>query len=169
MAGGRPTIRSRAMEDRIISAIEEGATILELGQRDGMPSWETMRRWLRDDAEFSARYARARETAGEAFEAQIMVEMAKARCKDTAAAARVKVDALKWLAAKRQPKVYGDRLDLNHSGGFDLKALPDDRVELRLADLIGKAGIAGLVGGEATPRLSPPDRDDVPDPGASEA
>ena len=33
---------------------------------------------------------------------------------------RVQMDAIKWQLAKRRPKKYGDKLDLNHSGGVNV-------------------------------------------------
>jgi len=33
---------------------------------------------------------------------------------------RLRVDTRKWVLSKVLPKVYGDKLDLNHGGGIDL-------------------------------------------------
>ena len=43
--------------------------------------------------------------------------------KDTAAAVRVQVDAMKWAAAKRNPRIYGERIDVNHEGKITLEGL----------------------------------------------
>lgn len=37
--------------------------------------------------------------------------------------ARLKHDAFKWQASKENPKKYGDRVDLNHSGSVSLESL----------------------------------------------
>lgn len=34
---------------------------------------------------------------------------------------RLQVDARKWYLSKVLPKVYGDKLDLNHSGGVTVR------------------------------------------------
>ena len=46
-----------------------------------------------------------------------------------ASQARVALDGVKWEAGKRKPKVYGDKLDLNHSGKIDTaRELSDDEL-----------------------------------------
>jgi hypothetical protein len=98
--------------------IEEGATVREIEATEGMPSWPTLRRWLRNNEEFRTQYAHAREASAEALELRMMDEAQTATDRDSAAAARVRVDTLKWIAAKRNPKVYGDKMqhDVAHSG-----------------------------------------------------
>jgi len=39
---------------------------------------------------------------------------------------RLRVDSRKWLLAKLQPKKYGDKIDVAHSGGVTLKFDSDD-------------------------------------------
>ena len=38
---------------------------------------------------------------------------------------KLRVDARKWLMAKAAPRRYGEKLDLNHSGGIKLDIEPD--------------------------------------------
>lgn len=59
--------------------------------------------------EYSERYARARDYAADLLEADIYMA-AEAATPETAAADRVKIDALKWIAARRAPKRYGDKV-----------------------------------------------------------
>lgn len=89
-----------------------------------MPNSSTVRRWLAKasspDApdiyvEFRAQYARAREDQADALADEILDEARSANAKN-AHAKRLLVDALKWRAAKLRPKVYGDRVELGHSG-----------------------------------------------------
>lgn len=51
--------------------------------------------------------------------------------------ARVEIDARKWFASKFLPKQYGDRVEVEHSGG--IKTLTDDQLEARLAELMARA------------------------------
>ena len=60
--------------------------------------------------------------------------------------ARVRIDARKWKAAKMQPKKYGDKIDLNHSGAVEM--LTDEQLNGKLALLLGKAGIGVAAGGD---------------------
>ena len=39
---------------------------------------------------------------------------------------RLRVDARKWMLGKMRPKKYGDKLDLNHSGSFNVTIGADD-------------------------------------------
>lgn len=115
MRAGRPSSYTTETAEAICKRLEEGETIKAICASDGMPDWETVRRWLRNREDFRAQYARAREISAEALEMEIIEVSRKAFDKDSAAAARVQVDALKWIAAKRAPKVYGDKLDVSHS------------------------------------------------------
>jgi hypothetical protein len=58
---------------------------------------------------YSEQYARARESAADLFEADI-ITAAMAVTPETAAADRVQIEALKWVAGRRAPKKYGDRI-----------------------------------------------------------
>ncbi len=113
---GRPSSYTEAMADQIIRLIEEGGTIRQICGREGFPEWETVRRWLRTRDDFQARYAQARIVAADAMEAEIIATASQSMDRDSAAAARVKVDALKWIMAKRNPRVYGDKQTHEHTG-----------------------------------------------------
>lgn len=58
---------------------------------------------------YSEQYTRARESAADLFEADI-ITAAMAVTPGTAAADRVQIEALKWVAGRRAPKKYGDRI-----------------------------------------------------------
>ena len=139
---------------------------------DDLPSYRTVMNWKNEDPEFLHRYTRAREEQAHFLAAQI-VEIADEKLDGSgfanadedddgtnhAAALRVlleqrkqKIDARKWAAAKLNPKVYGDRLNLD--ADVNIK-LTDEQVEARLAYLAGKAGILGVAGGEGAPEEPP--------------
>ncbi len=61
------------------------------------------------DSPYSEQYTRARESAADLFEADI-ITAAMAVTPETAAADRVQIEALKWVAGRRAPKKYGDRI-----------------------------------------------------------
>lgn len=60
-------------------------------------------------------YARAREAASDLFESKI-IERIQTVTSESAAADRVAIDALKWIAARRSPKKYGDKVTQEHTG-----------------------------------------------------
>ncbi|MFT8720013.1 hypothetical protein [Acetobacter sp.] len=129
MAGKKPvkTIKRcddiSAVWDDILCLLEEGKTLREISEVEGMPSWEGLRKFIRNDPGRVAQYAHARETGAEALEAEMLLAARSAGPED-AAAKRLHVDALKWVMSKRAPKVYGDKITQEHTGpgGKDLPA-----------------------------------------------
>jgi hypothetical protein len=69
---------------------------------------------LREDDDLAKQYAHAREAQGDIY-ADRVVDTAMDPTIDPAVA-RVRIDALKWAAGKRKPKVYGDKVTTEHSG-----------------------------------------------------
>jgi hypothetical protein len=112
-----------------------------------IPSMATVMVWLNDDATFQERYARAREKQAD-IHADNLLEIADTE--EDPNRARVRIDARKWAAGKRAPQKYGDRLTLD--GDMTMR-LSDDQLESRLAQLVGKAGAFGALGGERTPEV----------------
>jgi hypothetical protein len=85
----------------------------------------TVFEWLRLDPAFATNYARAREHQAESYADEIASIADSAQGLDSAGvnAARLRVDARKWCASKLLPKRYGDKIDLNHQGGFSVAAI----------------------------------------------
>ena len=108
--------------DEIIILIEEGNTLRQICEREGMPAWSGLRGFIRSDERRMTQYAHAREVATEAFEEELLAA-ARSATFDDANAKRLHVDALKWILAKRAPKVYGDKITQEHPGtaGKELK------------------------------------------------
>lgn len=98
--------------------IAGGETDATIERMDGMPSADTIRRWRIDREDFCGNYARAREARAdfraERIDGYVKKVIDKSLPPD---AARVAIDAEKWLAAKEQPKRYGDKIA--HVGGDD--------------------------------------------------
>ncbi|MCP1274792.1 hypothetical protein NKW43_14060 [Gluconobacter albidus] len=101
--------------DEVLELIEQGHTIRDISAMVDMPDWTTIRRYIRSDDERSTQYARARACAADAYEAEIL-EAARSANPETASAAKVKIDTLKWVMSKRAPKVYGDKITQEHTG-----------------------------------------------------
>lgn len=136
------TEEGQTIKDRVCLEIAEGKSLRSICEADDMPAAETIRVWLIDDSEFSVQYARAREEQAD-FYADEIIDIAD-KAKD-ANLARLQIDARKWKASKMQPKKYGDKLDLNHTG--TIENLTDAQLESKLALLLGKAGAGLLTGG----------------------
>ena len=112
---GRPSTFTQETADAICEFIEGGSTIREITAREEMPAWPTIRRWLREFESFRTRYAHAREVSAAALEERLFAEAATAVDSDSASAARVRIDAIKWVMSKRAPKVYGDKVQIGRA------------------------------------------------------
>lgn len=130
----RPSSFTPEMGDMICEAIADGRSLRSICDADDMPSKSTVFKWLAEREEFSDQYARAREAAGDAM-ADDMLDIADDGRNDWMAQrddggevtgwrengealrrSALRIDARKWLASKLQPKKYGDKTQLEHSG-----------------------------------------------------
>src|SRR5690554_1558481 len=98
----------------ICEMVAEGKTLRQIGAHYRVTSGAIMR-WVGLTPESREQYARAREAAADLFEAEI-IEAAMAASPESAPADRVKIDALKWVAARRAPKKYGDKITQEVTG-----------------------------------------------------
>lgn len=93
--------------DSLCEQVAEGKTLRQISA--GMKLSVGMLLKMVADSPYSEQYARAREAAADLFEADI-ITAAMAVTPETAAADRVQIEALKWVAGRRAPKKYGDRI-----------------------------------------------------------
>lgn len=153
MTNRRPVGRSPVWtEERINGAKEQivariiGCQSLEvICKDDQLPGTTTVYRWLSEDASFRERYACAREAQSDFFAEQIVGIADQLAVPDVTAdeiqAARVRIDARKWIAGKVRPKKWGDKQQLELSGDLAIKRLTDDEIHARLAALRAKRGL----------------------------
>lgn len=92
----------------LCAAVAEGKTIRQIAVQHSVSAGSIIV-WLTDTPAHTEQYARARDAAADLFETDI-IEAAMCVSPETAAADRVKIDALKWVAARRAPKRYSERL-----------------------------------------------------------
>lgn len=88
-----------------------------------MPSLQTFYRWLRENREFRESYEKAKDDSADTMASKIHSVANEPPERGTIDGKvdggwvqyqRLRVDALKWTASKLKPKVYGDKIDLNH-------------------------------------------------------
>ena len=113
---GRPTAYTPEIAAEICDRMAGGEPLTTICAGNALPDASTVRRRRYAHPEFRAMYALAREESGNAW-AERALAMAMTANPVTAAAVRVKYDALRWYASKLTPKVYGDKLQ--HSGDAD--------------------------------------------------
>lgn len=135
-AVGRPPIDRGPVCAALCAGLSEGRSLNELCGKGGIPSKQTILRWLADSEEFRAQYARAKEFGAEAI-AEDILEIADDGRNDwmekldkegqgagwilngeAVRRSQLRVDARKWLLAKLAPKKYGDKVQLG--GAEDL-------------------------------------------------
>ena len=82
------------------------------------PSYPMWSRWLTDDAEFVAQYARAKESQAD-YLVEEMLEIADETVEFATDPQRnrLRVDTRKWIASKLKPKKYGDKVEHSGPGG----------------------------------------------------
>ncbi len=120
---GRPSIYSPELAEAICARLEAGEPLAAICRDDVMPGVRTVLRWADEIEGFGDEYTRARNAQGEHLDAEIDRIAATATDKDSAAAARVQIQALIWRASKQAPAKYGERVDLNVEHNFDLIAM----------------------------------------------
>jgi hypothetical protein len=107
--------------DRIIDSLAEGNSLVStLKEDEELPRYSTVMQWLRNNPSFAAMYARAREDQAD-HDADKIGDIAERVVEGEIdpQAARVAIDAYKWAAGKRKPRVYGDRLAVGGAADMD--------------------------------------------------
>jgi hypothetical protein len=126
---GRPPVFNPELGTEICRRIADGESLRSVCKDPKMPCCETVRSWLlagvkagdKSDpyAIFLAQYARAREDQGDSY-AEKVTDLAEAAVtagdRTIIEGIRVAIDALKWAAGKRRPKVYGDKMTQEVTG-----------------------------------------------------
>ncbi len=109
--------------------LAKGESMASIGRDPKMPGATTIYDWIdADETGLSAeRYARARERQAD-FGADEIREIADDQSLDPNSR-RIMVDARKWIAAKLKPRVYGDKLDVKHTGNLVIGIKRNDRVD----------------------------------------
>jgi hypothetical protein len=113
-----------------------------------MPSMPTILKWLENHKQFANQYARAREVQADTYADEIteISDSVKGETENAIVqAARLRVDARKWIASKLKPRKYGERIEVNQKTEMLLK---DERDALR-----DKVLEAARTGPEAPPAV----------------
>jgi hypothetical protein len=113
--------------DAICELLAEGASLRKAAAEIGV-SAPTVLRWCEVNSAFAEQYASARARGYQLLADEIIEisddsegDILKSENGDRfdserVARAKLRVDSRKWMLAKMLPKVYGDKLDLNHAG-----------------------------------------------------
>lgn len=120
---GRPSLFTQAIAAEICERLISGESLRTICDDENMPGKTTVLVWAHEREDFRDQYARARELSGES-DADDVSHFARqvARGELDPSAGNVAINGLKWSAGKRQPKRYGDKLDIEHKGGVTIVA-----------------------------------------------
>jgi hypothetical protein len=136
---------SEEVADKICDALADARSLRSICCAPDMPSQSTVFRWLGDDRylAFREQYARAREAQADAiFDEMLDIAddgtndwMERKREDGTIdeivnhehiSRSKLRIESRKWMAAKLRPKVYGDKLDVAHTGAVAIVVSSED-------------------------------------------
>lgn len=133
---------SEEIADQVCEGIADGRSLRSICNEPGMPNKATVFRWLAGNEAFRDQYARARDAQADAIFDEIL-DIADDASNDWmerrgeedsgwvvngehVQRSRIRIDARKWMAGKLRPKVYGDKLDVEHTGGVTVNITGKD-------------------------------------------
>lgn len=139
MPSGRPTDYTEELGLAICERIADGESLRSICLLEDMPAKSSVFKWLAIHDQFADHYARARDAQADAL-ADEMLDIADDGSNDwmersekkgggweengeAIGRSRLRLDARKWIASKLKPKKYGDKLDLDHSGGMSIQVI----------------------------------------------
>ena len=135
----RPSQFTQEIADEICDRISKGEPLAAICRDEHMPSDRTVRNWQKSNEAFSSAIAGARETGFDVIAAECL-DIADETGRDTIygkegeerpntewiSRSKLRIETRLKLLAKWDPKRYGDKLDLKHSGGISINITPDD-------------------------------------------
>lgn len=130
--GIRPVQFNQSVADRICDEVAGGSNLNRITKHDWAPIRRIVYKWLRENKDFENKYARAREDRADWRADRIdYYKRLVLKGQLDPQAARVIIDTEKWQAGKEKPKVYGDKIDLNHAGNV---AVAVSKIETVIVD-----------------------------------
>lgn len=110
---GRKSDYSEALADSICSRLTNGESLRTICAESGIAHRSTVIRWYDKHPGFATRCARAMQESADSFlDKQIEISQQVVEGKIDPQAAKVAISTYQWIASKRAPKKYGDRLEL---------------------------------------------------------
>lgn len=133
-------------EEAILQRLSNGETLIAICRTEGFPHEATVRQRALQDPDFHTKYSRAREIGYMRMADEVIEDAENTEGDwqvirndkgevtgvkvdhDAVQRARLKIDTKKWLLSKALPKIYGDKVAVEHSGGVKVEqnATPAD-------------------------------------------
>jgi hypothetical protein len=138
------------MMTEICERIANGESLRGICAGEGMPSAPLVMKWLANDEDGALReqYARAREAQADHIFDEILEiaddgkndwmekngeeSVGYALNGEHVQRSKLRIDARKWMAGKMRPKVYGDKIQTEHTGEVKIDTSPGDAIKAML-------------------------------------
>lgn len=102
----------------ICDQIADGDNIKSILKQSGYPDWTTFRRWKNEHEELRTLYVSSQQDKGIALEDRLdELEQDLLDEKIDSRTYNVLAQTIKWKMAKFYPKVFGDKVDIDHTSG----------------------------------------------------
>lgn len=149
--GGRPrrsTLLPLSDQDKVCEGLMDGASLTEVCKPKTMPSVKTVLKWVvRDREGFGESYAQAREIGLLRMEEELIeiadsIDLSGVDPKLANAAVqrdRLRIDTRKWVAAKQNPRRYGESSRLALEGKVEVPSLSVEEAAREVAMLLATA------------------------------
>ncbi len=143
--GGRPTKYTPEIAQSIINQLCEGIFLVQICKAEDIPSRKVIYEWASHDRQFRDDLRRARSEGAEnkLMEAQQILEDSQVEAMPKT---REILAHTRWVASKMAPADWGDRTQLEISGGLEHRITFTDRAPSWLAGQIGDKPPLTLIG-----------------------
>jgi len=146
-SAGRPSLYSETLAQKICHRLSDGESLRSICKDEDMPTAKTVVGWALDQKHpFCEQYAIARR-----IQAELMIDEIRSIADDSTQdyvlgpkglqpdtehinRSRLRVDTRKWIACKVLPKIYGDKLQTEHSGSLNLESLVTGSIQPKEKD-----------------------------------
>lgn len=130
---GRPSSYTPEMGEKICGWIADGNSLRSFCREHRIGS-DTVYRWLRENKDFHALYARAHDDRADALADEIQDiadEQVGASDKVAVEAARLRIEARKWIASKLKPGKWGERVEVDRKETITFNlGLPNKTIDI---------------------------------------
>lgn len=145
LPSGRPSEFTPDEGDTICAWIQSGGSVRGYSRNTGR-TVGTIYKWMRQNAGFLSLYAHACKDRADTL-AEEVLEIADAAAINPTIegvqAAKLRVEARKWIASKLSPTVWGDRKAVEHVGAVSIRIGISQNLPARLVEEVdGGAGFA---------------------------
>lgn len=114
----RPSEYTTELAEEICEHLANGIPMARISNMEGMPSYTTLKRWQRENAEFETLSARAKED-GTHFLGEDSLRIADDLALDPQHK-KIMIDTRLRLIGKWNSKAYGDKVTQEHTGSVEV-------------------------------------------------